>query len=363
MAMNIWLRAESKPHEKRTALTPASAEQLVRAGFNVSVERSSQSCIPASAYEAVGCTLVAEASWPDAPDDTFILGLKELPEDGTPLRHRHIYFAHAYKQQAGWREALGRFTSGGGTLYDLEFLVDETGRRVAAFGYWAGFAGAAVALKAWCGQMLDTDPVVPALADYDSRNALVAELEGELASAREQAGRAPRIMVIGARGRSGSGAVDLAKSLGLEVTEWDMAETAAGGPFAETVEHDVFVNCVLVFSAMPPFISNELVDRPGRVLSVISDVSCDPFGDYNPVPLYDRCTTFEAPALRLREGLPPLDLIAIDHLPSMLPVESSGDFSSQLLATLLELDRPGEGVWGRAADVFNEKIKTLQNGS
>ncbi len=35
------------------------------------------------------------------------------------------------KQQGGWDTVLARFPRGGGTLLDLEFLVDERGRRVA----------------------------------------------------------------------------------------------------------------------------------------------------------------------------------------------------------------------------------------
>ena len=52
-------------------------------------------------------------------------------------------FGHAYKGQPDGQKLLSRFAAGGGILYDLEYLTDETGRRVAAFGYWAGFAGAA----------------------------------------------------------------------------------------------------------------------------------------------------------------------------------------------------------------------------
>jgi len=33
------------------------------------------------------------------------------------------------KNQRDWKEVLGRFPRGGGTLYDLEFLADEKGRR------------------------------------------------------------------------------------------------------------------------------------------------------------------------------------------------------------------------------------------
>ena len=66
---------------------------------------------------------------------TPIIGLKELPVAITPIRHTHIQFAHCYKNQAGWVDVLRRFANGGGTLYDLEFLTDATGRRVAAFGF------------------------------------------------------------------------------------------------------------------------------------------------------------------------------------------------------------------------------------
>ena len=76
--------------------------------------------------------MVGNGSWQvdgAAPGDAYIIGLKELPEHDTtsPLRHVHIYFAHCYKQQAGWMETLGRFVRGHGLLLDLEFLHDEKG--------------------------------------------------------------------------------------------------------------------------------------------------------------------------------------------------------------------------------------------
>ena len=57
-----------------------------------------------------------------------MFGLKELPEDGSSLEHTHIYFGHCFKGQDGWAELLKRFIEGNGTLYDLEFLLDERGR-------------------------------------------------------------------------------------------------------------------------------------------------------------------------------------------------------------------------------------------
>ena len=77
-----------------------------------------------------------------ADKDVYIIGLKELPEnDDSPLIHTHIFFAHCFKYQAGWKELLKRFEKGGGKVLDLEFLTNDKGRRVAAFGRSAGFIG------------------------------------------------------------------------------------------------------------------------------------------------------------------------------------------------------------------------------
>lgn len=46
--------------------------------------------------------------------------------------------------QDGDKALLSRFKNGSGTLYDLEFLVNENGRRVAAFGRAAGTVGMAI---------------------------------------------------------------------------------------------------------------------------------------------------------------------------------------------------------------------------
>ncbi|MCX7350202.1 MAG: saccharopine dehydrogenase, partial [Alphaproteobacteria bacterium] len=135
---HVWVRAEQRPNEERVGLTPEGAAALVKAGLKVTVEQSSVRAIGIDGYRQAGCAIAPENSWPAAPADAIIFGLKELPEDGTPLTHRHIMFGHAYKGQPAGQVLLKRVKAGGGTLYDLEYLVDATGRRVAAFGYWAG---------------------------------------------------------------------------------------------------------------------------------------------------------------------------------------------------------------------------------
>lgn len=355
MQTHIWLRAETKPMEERIALTPNIAKILIDAGFKVTVEESEQSAISADKFSEVGCDIAPAHQWKSLEDnDIIILGLKELEELSSPLSHRHIHFAHVYKEQSGWQNVLNRFVEGKGQLFDLEYLVDENGRRVAAFGFWAGFAGAGVALKAYAAQDASNVEALGTLTSYTSQQAMLDEVKAALASKT-----APKMLVIGAKGRSGKGAVEFAKRVGVDVTEWDIEETKAGGPFEDILSFDVVVNCVFVQSALPPFVTSDMLAQANRQLSVICDVSCDPYGDYNPLPIYDRCTTFDKPLLRLIDGESPLDLVAIDHLPSLLPVESSEDFCEQLLPHLLQLNDMNQGVWQRANNVFNEKLKQL----
>ena len=353
---HIWLRAETKPMEERTPLTPEGAAELMCSGFKVTVERSQQSAYDSSAYEEVGCEMAQGSSWVDAPEDAIILGLKELPDDTFPLAHDHIYFAHAYKEQRGWQDLLGRFVQGGSKLYDLEYLVDATKRRVAAFGYWAGFAGCAAGLLAWAG--CRRNPILPlaSLGSYDNKEELIREA----ASAMSVAGERLRVIVIGALGRCGAGASDAAHAAGCEVTGWDMEETKAGGPFQQINDMDVFVNCVFIDSKLPPFVTMESLNHEGRRLSVVVDVSCDVNSSYNPVPIYVKCTDFDDPCQQVMAGDNPLHVIAIDHLPSLLPLESSEDFGSQLLKHLLTLTDESEPVWQGALDVFEAKTRQLR---
>lgn len=349
---HLWIRAESRPNEDRAGITPEGAADLMARGFAVTVEDSPTRVFPTDAYARAGATIVPAAGWTTAPDDAIVLGVKELPADDTPLRHRHIMFGHAYKGQPEGQALLRRFREGGGVLYDLEYLTDDNGRRLAAFGYWAGYAGAAVTLKAWVAQQ--RGGICGPIHAYADRALLLDELRAQIdATGRHR----PPALVIGAKGRVGSGAADLLVELGVPVTRWDMAETAHGGPFPEVMAHDLFINAILARPGAPVFVPRDGV-APGRALRVIGDVACDPASDFSPIKVYDRVTTWSQPVLRVAD-LPPLDVMAIDNLPSMLPRESSVDFARQLLPVLACLDRIDHGAWGRAAAVFRDHADRL----
>ncbi|KAL7751833.1 Saccharopine dehydrogenase [Sorochytrium milnesiophthora] len=360
--VHVWLRAETKPQEHRSALTPTTAKALLDAGFKVTVERSAERIFDDSEFQHAGCEMVKAGEWVNGPSDAFILGLKELQEDTFPLRHAHIYFAHCFKNQDGWRGILKRFVQGKGTLYDLEFLQHANGRRVAAFGYHAGFAGAAIGLDVWCHQQLaSTETPYPAITPYPNETQLIDHIRQRLQEARAKSGRTPRVMVIGALGRCGTGATDLASRVGIpesNIIRWDMAETAKGGPFTEILEADVFVNCIYLSQPIPPFLTSDTLRQGQRALSVVVDVSCDPTNPHNPLPIYSAITTFDKPVIRHKDlaAAPPLDIVAIDHLPTLLPRESSEAFSHDLLPSLKQLNQvKQERVWTDAERLFTEK--------
>ncbi|MFQ6546717.1 saccharopine dehydrogenase [Aestuariibius sp. 2305UL40-4] len=342
---HFWLRAEQRANEERTPLMPEGAAKLLAAGHSVIVERSPHRIVPDSDYGAAGCTIAPQDSWPEAPVDAVILGLKELDPHGPDLRHRHIMFGHAYKGQPDGPQLLARFKRGGGTLLDLEYLTDDHGRRLAAFGYWAGYVGAAVSLIAWTAQQ--TGKPMSSLSTWDGANPLLADLQTRMI---DLGGTRPTAIVIGAKGRVGTGARDLCTALGVAVTAWDMEETATGGPFPEILAHDIFLNCVLAGPNTPVFVSQSALTAQRR-LSVIGDIACDPGSDYNPVPLYDRATNWKNPTIRVHDA-PPLDIMAVDNLPSLLPRDSSEDFAEQLLPLLLDFET--HPAWPHAATLYEE---------
>lgn len=341
---HLWVRAEQRQNETRVGLTPQGARHLLDAGFRVSVEQSPTRVIKDADYAAAGCDMVAQNSWPEAPKDAVIFGLKELPEDSTPLPHRHIMFGHAFKGQPSGLRLLRRFKDGGGTLLDLEYLTDETGRQVAAFGYWAGYAGAAVALKCWAAQQ--AGGIAGPVGAYESATHLLSDLQSDLVATGSHR---PSALIVGALGRVGTGVADLCTAMGVACTKWDMAETAQGCPFPQVLAHDLFFNCVLARPGTPVFVPADSAVVPRR-LSVIGDIACDPDSDFSPIKVYDRTTTWQNPALRVHDT-PVLDVTAIDNLPSMLPLESSEDYAEQLLPTLVSLKEEAP-VWQRARATF-----------
>ena len=350
----LWLRAESKPFEKRTPLIPQHAKELIDLGFHVTVEKSNARIFPDHDYKSIGCDLVEAESWRKAPLTAYILGIKEISSHTSPLKHKHIYFAHIYKKQKGSEKIFQAFKNGGGVLYDLEYLIDKKGERIASFGYWSGVSGAGLALLSWYKkhQKEQSNTLFPYY--YSKEEDLILKIKDCLGKVLKK----PSALIIGAKGRCGNGVASLLNKVGIENTLWDKEETSIGGPFHEILKFDIMFNCVLLSHKSSPFLTMDLV-KEKKNLSIIGDVSCEYKGAYNPLPLYKNLTNFEKPCHRVIDGENPLDIIAIDHLPTFLPNESSHSFSKQLIPHLRILFQKGphDSIWKNSEDLFYQKLK------
>jgi saccharopine dehydrogenase (NAD+, L-lysine-forming) len=219
-------------------------------------------------------------------------------------------------------------------------MVGDDGRRVVAFGYWAGYAGAALAVLHHRGAL-----------DRPLRSTSREELDARL---RGSSGPG-RALVIGVRGRSGRGATAALTTARMPVTGWDVESTRTLD-HAALIGHDILVNTIVANRPGPPFLTAADLDRADRVLRTVSDVTCDVTSDANRLPVNDKITTWTEPVRRLSEQ-PVLDIVAIDNLPSLLPVESSAAFSADLTPYLPGL--PDAPVWARCRARFEEAVAAL----
>ncbi|CAI4412092.1 CRB_1a_G0029490.mRNA.1.CDS.1 [Saccharomyces cerevisiae] len=369
-AVTLHLRAETKPLEARAALTPTTVKKLIAKGFKIYVEDSPQSTFNINEYRQAGAIIVPAGSWKTAPRDRIIIGLKEMPETDTfPLVHEHIQFAHCYKDQAGWQKVLMRFIKGHGTLYDLEFLENDQGRRVAAFGFYAGFAGAALGVRDWAFKQTHSDDEdLPAVSPYPNEKALVKDVTKDYKEALATGARKPTVLIIGALGRCGSGAIDLLHKVGIpdaNILKWDIKETSRGGPFDEIPQADIFINCIYLSKPIAPFTNMEKLNNPNRRLRTVVDVSADTTNPHNPIPIYTVATVFNKPTVLVPTTAgPKLSVISIDHLPSLLPREASEFFSHDLLPSLELLpQRKTAPVWVRAKKLFDRHCSRVKRSS
>ena len=350
----IWLRHEYKNNERRAPITPEQVGVLVSAGHAVTVESSPTRVFPDRAYREHGAQIVAPGTWHDAPGSAFILGIKEVLQEeitdrNLALKHRHIYFAHVFKGQSLTPATMRRFALGRGTLLDLEYLVDERGQRVATFSYSAGFAGAIAAVCIWVDKQTGVTAPHSLPCDYLSRREFIDDLRGRLA----RVGRVPTCLIIGANGRSGRGATALFDTLGIETAKWGRADTQVGGPFPAILDYDILCNCVYLAKPGPPFLTREMVadsENPVR-LSVVADVSNDL--SYNPIFGVSTSTSFNDATVRVGS----VDVIEIENLPALTPLDSSLEYSSQLFPHLLELiagEVLPDSVWEKALLAYFE---------
>ena len=374
------IREGKVPPDARTPLTPEQAADLRAGGFDVVVQPSPGRIFADAEYTALGVPLVEDLS-----DRQLLLGIKEVPVEQLIPGKTYCFFAHVAKEQPYNRDLMRALLERNIHHVDYEYLTDETGARLIAFGYWAGMVGAHNALWAY-GERTGAFrlPRLHELRDY--------------AEAREHyaALRLPddlRVVLTGT-GRVGQGAARVLEDLGLErlspadylrgggaagavftqLGVEDYAAAPGGNPvvreefYARPEDYasafapyaaasDVFINGIFWDGRAPAFFTADDMRGPDFRIRTIGDITCDiapaasvpstlfastiadPVFGYDPAS--GRATAPYGPAV--------VDVMSIDNLPSELPRDASAAFGEVFIERILpEFGRPGSAVLERA---------------
>ncbi|MBM4372047.1 MAG: hypothetical protein FJ098_10365 [Deltaproteobacteria bacterium] len=390
----IGIRREDKsPFERRVPLTPAHVRRAREdLGIEIVVQPSPIRVFTDREFLDAGAILSEDLEGCD-----IILGVKEIPADLFLEDHAYAFFSHTIKGQAGNMEMLRTLLRRGCTLVDYERIVDESGRRLVFFGTYAGLAGMLDTL--WTLGRRYAALGVPNPFTRLKRAFQYRDLE-EARAAVEEVGRSLRRdglpydmqpLVIGytgygnvSRGAQAIGDLlpfvelspeDLADGrLGdahparttykVVFREEHMARRSDGAPFVLEEYYGrpelyegcfephldrlaVLVNCIYWDSRYPRLVTLEKLRQQwagaAPRLQVIGDISCDIGGS---VEATVRATTVDRPvftwevergeALEGVEGRGPA-IMAVDILPTELPVDASRHFGDSLMPFLRQL--------------------------
>lgn len=346
--MKLFIRAETYPNESRVALVPKDIQHLNSKGFTVWVERSVTRVIPDSEFQTVGCILT-DANWWSQESDVLIIGLKELRELDKLDRHTHIYFSHSYKGQTGSRAILEAFSKSNSVLYDFEYFLNVDKTRCLAFGFYAGVVGAALGLKQYSMKKKNQTlhDTLSSRSEETVRTLTIGDRMGDLkpwtsfddmiawvGSAEET----PSVAIIG-NGRCSKGVQHILTIFKIPFTlihRQDLVD-----PYA----YDMLFNCITLNEEYRDI----WVQTNHSKDLLIVDVSCDYSRPNNPIPLYTKATSWLNPVFECSQHV---SVIAIENLPSLLPLDASIEFSKLFTDLLL---RYGDSCWKDNLRLYGEK--------
>ena len=145
--MKIGLLKETKtPIDNRVALSPEQVALLNQkyTDSEIVVQSSDIRAFSDEEYHRAGVKVV-----PDVSDCDILFGIKEAKIDTLLPNKHYVFFGHIAKMQEYNRPLLQSFIKKGITFTDYEYLVNDNGIRVCAFGWWAGVVGVYYTLRGY----------------------------------------------------------------------------------------------------------------------------------------------------------------------------------------------------------------------
>ena len=316
--ITIFLRRELFPYEKRTPLVPDDIKILLKYGIPSYVQSSKYRIFNDNEYENAGAIIVEDNWYEDKYKDCIIIGLKELDNLEKLNKHIHVYFSHSYKNQIGSKYILERFKASNSILYDFEYFLNCFNKRVIGFGKYAGFVGAVLGLKHFYNSGLSN------LVEWNSYDSMINDVNINICIT-------PLIGIIGHKGNCGCGVIEILNTFNLNYEIIDKNQENKGNYMKK---FDILYNCICLDDSSNELWFDKNTEFTKKILIV--DISCDYNKSNNPINIYKEATTFENPVYKYNDSV---DIIAINNLPSLLPIDSSIYFSNILTILLLEYDK------------------------
>ncbi|KAL6224334.1 hypothetical protein ACLB2K_003189 [Fragaria x ananassa] len=208
--------------ERRAPLTPSHCARLLHSGSDktgvsrIIVQPSTKRIHHDALYEEVGCEISE-----DLKECGLILGIKQpKPEMVLPDR-AYAFFSHTHKAQKENMPLLDKILKERVSLYDYELIVGDHGRRLLAFGKFAGRAGFIDFLRGLGQRYLSLGYSTPFLSlgaphmysSLAAAKAAVISVGEEIATLGLPAGICPLIFVFTGSGNVSSGAQEIFKLL------------------------------------------------------------------------------------------------------------------------------------------------------
>lgn len=342
MSKLIYIRKEVNLIEYRTAFIPSDIKTLIKNNFIVYIEKSKYRIYCDEEYEINGAILTEKPWWENEFKDFLIVGLKEI--DLNKLNgHKHLFFSHSYKNQCGSQEILSKFKLSGSIIYDFEYFLDNSNKRIISFGLFAGITGCLLGLLQFIYKTFNNKNI-DHLNYWDNKENIIFMIKDNISLFNNI-----KIAIIGANGNCGNGVTQILNELNIPYTIFYKDSDKS------LLKHfDIVYNCITLNENYTEtwFHKNTSFEKP----LIIVDISCDYSKNNNPIKLYNAATTWENPVYSYNNLV---DIIAINNLPSLLPKESSDYFSKKCVSLLLNFDSGSCNIWEKNENIFCEKICSI----
>lgn len=364
--MKLGIIREGKvPSDARVPLNPAQCAAVLKDfDLELVVQPSPGRCFADVEYQSSGIPMQKDVSQCEV-----LLGVKEVPIEQLLPNKTYLFFSHTIKAQAYNQPLLKAVVEKKIRLIDYEVLTDALGRRLIAFGKFAGMVGAHNGLLTYGLRTGAFDlQRMHKFKDYAAAKAAYATMEWP-----------PLKVVLTGTGRVANGAALVLRDMGIQqLTPAEFLSQDFQGPvftqlsiqdyvarkdgtsfedqdffqnpqnyksiFAPyTQVADIMVNGIYWDNAAPAFFSKEEMSGPAWNIGVIADVTCD-IAPVSSIPSTLRASTIDDPffaydpksyqeVAAFTKGA--IDMMTIDNLPNELPRDASTAFGQQFIEHIL----------------------------